>query len=96
MKKTDLKIAIAGNPNAGKTTVFNALTGTRQHVANYPGVTVEKKTGFLLGKAAKKNSGNGEINQNHKENRCKIKLIDIIFMTLLIFPMEAFIFRHLI
>ncbi|MBT3182673.1 MAG: ferrous iron transport protein B [Deltaproteobacteria bacterium] len=47
MKKTDLKIAIAGNPNAGKTTVFNALTGTRQHVANYPGVTVEKKSGLL-------------------------------------------------
>ena len=40
-----LSIALAGNPNSGKTTVFNALTGARQHVANYPGVTVEKKTG---------------------------------------------------
>src|SRR4051812_36404746 len=38
-------VALAGNPNAGKTTVFNALTGLRQKVANYPGVTVDKKTG---------------------------------------------------
>ena len=38
-------IALAGNPNSGKTTVFNALTGARQHVGNYPGVTVEKKEG---------------------------------------------------
>jgi len=40
-----ITIAIAGNPNAGKTTLFNALTGLRQKVANYPGVTVEKKEG---------------------------------------------------
>src|SRR5436190_16422476 len=40
-----LTIALAGNPNSGKTTIFNALTGMRQKVANYPGVTVEKKTG---------------------------------------------------
>ena len=38
-------IALAGNPNSGKTTLFNELTGARQHVGNYPGVTVEKKTG---------------------------------------------------
>jgi ferrous iron transport protein B len=38
-------VALAGNPNSGKTTIFNALTGLRQKVANYPGVTVEKKTG---------------------------------------------------
>src|SRR5690349_15390585 len=41
----ELTIALAGNPNSGKTTIFNALTGLRQKVANYPGVTVEKKTG---------------------------------------------------
>ena len=41
----DITVALAGNPNSGKTTVFNALTGMRQKVANYPGVTVEKKTG---------------------------------------------------
>jgi len=40
-----LTIALAGNPNSGKTTIFNALTGLRQKVANYPGVTVEKKVG---------------------------------------------------
>ncbi len=39
------KIAIAGNPNSGKTTIFNALTGARQHVGNWPGVTVERKEG---------------------------------------------------
>lgn len=43
------RIAIAGNPNSGKTTVFNALTGLRQKVANYPGVTVEKREARLAG-----------------------------------------------
>ena len=42
-----LKIALAGNPNAGKTTLFNTLTGARQTVGNYPGITVEKKSGNL-------------------------------------------------
>ncbi|MFQ5651186.1 MAG: ferrous iron transport protein B [bacterium] len=42
-----IDVALIGNPNAGKTTVFNALTGLRQKVGNYPGVTVEKKTGFM-------------------------------------------------
>ena len=38
-------LALAGNPNSGKTTIFNAITGARQHVGNYPGVTVERKEG---------------------------------------------------
>lgn len=41
----EVRVALTGNPNAGKTSLFNALTGARQHVANYPGVTVEKKEG---------------------------------------------------
>src|SRR5271166_6863358 len=40
-------LAIVGNPNSGKTAVFNALTGSRQKVANYPGVTVERKSGLF-------------------------------------------------
>ena len=42
---TELTVALAGNPNAGKTTLFNALTGARQHVGNWPGKTVERKQG---------------------------------------------------
>ena len=44
-EKKTLRIALAGNPNSGKTSVFNCLTGARQHVGNWPGVTVERKTG---------------------------------------------------
>lgn len=47
MKQTkSLRIALAGNPNSGKTTLFNAITGARHHVGNWPGVTVEKKEGY--------------------------------------------------
>ena len=44
-----IKIALAGNPNCGKTTLFNILTGSNQYVGNWPGVTVEKKEGKLKG-----------------------------------------------
>ena len=44
-----MKIALLGNPNTGKSSVFNSLTGLRQHVGNFPGVTVDKKIGeFFL------------------------------------------------
>jgi len=49
MKK--ITVALAGNPNSGKTTIFNMLTGAHQHVGNYPGVTVEKKEGLCRYKA---------------------------------------------
>lgn len=45
--KENLTIALAGNPNSGKTTIYNALTGARQHIGNYPGVTVEKKESII-------------------------------------------------
>lgn len=48
MAKKSITIALAGNPNSGKTTIFNELTGMRQHVGNYPGVTVEKRSGELV------------------------------------------------
>ncbi len=44
----DVIVALAGNPNAGKTTIFNALTGSQQHVGNWPGKTVEHRSGLLV------------------------------------------------
>ncbi len=46
MNNKKITVALTGNPNSGKTTLFNVLTGARQHIGNYPGVTVEKKEGF--------------------------------------------------
>lgn len=50
--KAKVVVALAGNPNSGKTSIFNNLTGTRQHVGNYPGVTVERKQGSCRHKDA--------------------------------------------
>jgi small GTP-binding protein len=47
MQMADLRIALAGNPNAGKTTIFNVLTGLHQHTGNWPGKTFEKKEGEI-------------------------------------------------
>lgn len=46
-RQPNLKVALVGNPNCGKTTLFNALTGAHQHVGNWPGVTVERKSGYF-------------------------------------------------
>src|SRR5690349_12976284 len=54
-RSSKLTIALAGNPNAGKTTLFNSLTGLKQKVANYPGVTVERKMGVWRLKNANAN-----------------------------------------
>ena len=44
---TTLSVALTGNPNTGKSTIFNELTGARQKIGNWPGVTVDKKTGYV-------------------------------------------------
>ncbi|HBD07693.1 MAG TPA: ferrous iron transport protein B, partial [Syntrophobacteraceae bacterium] len=47
-RMTEYLVALAGNPNSGKSTLFNTTTGARQHVGNYPGITVEKKEGTCV------------------------------------------------
>ncbi len=49
-EKKRMKIALAGNPNSGKTTIFNGITGKMEYVGNWPGVTVAKKVAKLKGK----------------------------------------------
>ena len=53
MSHENFTIALAGNPNCGKTTLFNSLTGSRQYVGNWPGVTVEKKEGYFVSNGEK-------------------------------------------
>ncbi len=55
--------ALAGNPNCGKTTLFNALTGATAHVGNWPGVTVDKREGVYK-TSAKKQKGNAAVNMS--------------------------------
>ena len=66
------QVVLAGNPNSGKTTVFNALTGLRAKVGNYPGVTVERKEGRLLGTA--KDSPVMVLDLRMKMLRCLLRL----------------------
>ena len=74
-KEMAIKIALAGNPNCGKTTMFNALTGANQYVGNWPGVTVEKKEGKLKSKSQSEedafNNGFDRRNKYHPQSRRK-------------------------
>ncbi len=69
MKNQPLTIALVGNPNTGKSTIFNALTGMKQKVGNYPGVTVERKTGYMqhAGRKHKIIDLPGTYSLNHKK-----------------------------
>lgn len=69
-----MKIALAGNPNAGKTTLFNGITGKMEYVGNWPGVTVEKKVALLKRSFIPRNSMNSEYIYKNKE---KISIVDL-------------------
>ena len=66
--KQTINVALIGNPNTGKTSVFNQLTGLNQQVGNYPGITVEKKIGFC------KLSNNVKIFTKFKKSQSQLKL----------------------
>lgn len=75
-----IKVALIGNPNVGKTSVFNALTGLNQHVGNYPGITVERKTGSFSLNASTKASivdlpGVYSINPSSKDEEIALQAI---------------------
>ena len=61
MENKHLRVALAGNPNCGKTTLFNSLTGSTAYVGNWPGVTVEKRSGTFYFKGDKKKKEGVEI-----------------------------------
>jgi len=61
MEPKPIIIALAGNPNSGKTTLFNKLTGSRQRIGNWPGVTIEKKEGYCQRTESRHGSGPSRI-----------------------------------
>ena len=72
-----IKIALAGNPNCGKTTLFNNLTGSNQYVGNWPGVTVEKKEGKLKGEKDVKVGETATVARLHGEGPVKRRIMDM-------------------
>jgi ferrous iron transport protein B len=83
--KASIKVALVGNPNSGKSTLFNALTGLNQKTGNFPGVTVDKKSGFVKLKPAHSahsltqttNNANFVTKEPNKENAVAIEFIDL-------------------